>query len=85
MMVLTDGLGLIAGGLTTVAFVPQAAKTWRTRSAGDFSLPMLLLFVTGVALWLAYGIALGAWPVTLANAVTLVLAASILAIKLRRG
>ncbi len=84
-MTSVDSLGLIAGSLTTIAFVPQAAKTWRTRSAGDFSLPMLLLFVTGVALWLAYGIALGAWPVALANAVTLLLSASILAIKLRRG
>ena len=80
----SETLGLVAGALTTAAFVPQVIKTWRTRSAGDFSLPMLLMFVGGVAMWLFYGVFEGARPVVYANGVTLVLASFILAVKLRR-
>ena len=53
--------------------------------ARDFSLPMLVMFVTGVALWLVYGVFLGSASVVLANAVTLVLAGYILVIKVRHG
>jgi MtN3 and saliva related transmembrane protein len=84
-MSFSETVGLVAGALTTVSFVPQVIKTWRTRSAGDFSLPMLLLFVAGIALWLAYGLMAQAWPVIYANAITLVLSAYILVVKLRRG
>ncbi len=84
-MSLGETMGLVAGGLTTVSFVPQVLKTWRTRSAGDFSLPMLLLFVAGVGLWLAYGLMAQAWPVVYANAVTFALAAYILVMKLKHG
>ena len=76
-------LGLLAGTLTTVSFFPQLLKTWRTKSAGDVSLGMLVTFSIGVFLWLVYGILLGALPIILANAVTLVLAGLILALKLR--
>lgn len=76
-------LGLGAGGLTTVAFVPQVLKTWRTKSGNDISLGMFLLFSTGVLLWLIYGILIDALPVILANAVTLLLSLAILALKLR--
>ena len=55
-------IGLLAGTLTTIAFIPQLQQTWRTRSAQDVSLGMLLTFVTGVFLWLIYGIMLGALP-----------------------
>ena len=78
-----DLLGYVAGALTTAAFVPQLVKTWRSRSAGDLSYGMMSVFSTGVALWLAYGIVLESWPVILANAVTLVLALAILALKFR--
>jgi MtN3 and saliva related transmembrane protein len=81
----SETLGLVAGALTTTAFVPQVVKTWRTRSAGDFSLPMLLMFVAGVALWLIYGVMADARPVVYANSLTLALAAFILVVKLRRG
>jgi MtN3 and saliva related transmembrane protein len=78
-------LGLLAGTLTTVAFFPQLLKTWRTKSAADVSLGMLVTFCIGVFLWLVYGILLGALPIILANVVTLVLAGLILALKLRYG
>jgi len=76
-------LGLVAGSLTTLAFVPQVVKIWRTRSADDISTIMFLLFSTGVLLWLLYGIALNALPVIVANGVTLVLAVMVLVLKFR--
>ena len=82
---LTEGIGVVAGVLTTVAFVPQAWKTLRTRSAGDFALPMLLLFCLGLAMWLAYGLMKSAPGLILANTVTLALALAILWVTLREG
>ena len=76
-------LGLLAAACTTIAFVPQAVRTWRTRSTDDLSLHMYVLFVTGVALWLAYGLFVESLPLIAANGTTLVLAASILYVKLR--
>lgn len=78
-----DWLGLMAGFCTTVAFLPQVIKVWRSRSARDISLAMYALFVTGLALWLLYGWRLGAWPIVIANGITLLLAGSVLAMKLR--
>lgn len=78
-------VGMGAGVLTTVAFLPQAIKTWRTRSARDISLAMFLTMVLGIVLWLAYGLLKGDLPLVLANAVTLFLAGTILAFKLRYG
>jgi MtN3 and saliva related transmembrane protein len=77
-----DWLGYVAASLTTAAFVPQAWLTLRTRDLRGISLAMYSLFTVGVALWLLYGIALGMWPVIVANAVTLALAALILWMKL---
>ncbi|MGC3976028.1 MAG: SemiSWEET transporter [Nitrospira sp.] len=76
-------IGLLAGTLTTIAFIPQLQQTWRTRSAQDVSLGMLLTFIIGVFLWLVYGLLLGALPIILANLVTLVLTLAILILKLR--
>jgi MtN3 and saliva related transmembrane protein len=78
-------VGMTAGFLTTVAFVPQVAKIWRTRSARDISLPTFALFTLGVALWLLYGIARNEIAITLWNAITLLLALAIVVMKLRFG
>jgi MtN3 and saliva related transmembrane protein len=80
-----EWLGVVAGVLTTAAFVPQVMKTWQTGSARDFSLPMLLMFCTGLVLWLAYGVLLGSAGLVVANGITLPLALYILSVKLRRG
>ncbi len=82
---LREWVGLAAGLLTTLSFVPQVQRTRRTGQARDFSLPMLVMFVAGVALWLGYGVMLGSASVVLANMVTLVLAGYILVVKLRHG
>jgi MtN3 and saliva related transmembrane protein len=76
-------IGLLAGGLTTLAFLPQLLKTWKSKSAEDISLVMLITFCTGVGLWLLYGFMIGALPVILANLVTLILGLAILFLKLK--
>ena len=78
-------IGLIAGILTTVAFVPQVIKTWRSHSTHDISLAMFAIFTTGVFAWLLYGLMIEDLPIVVANAVTLALAGSILVMKLRNG
>jgi MtN3 and saliva related transmembrane protein len=78
-------LGLLAGVLTTVAFVPQVVKTWRTRSTHDISLWMFSILVAGIVAWLAYGAIIGDLPLILANGVTLLLAGTILFFKIRNG
>ena len=83
-MTFGDAVGVVAGMLTTAAFVPQVLKTWRDRSTADLSLAMYLAFCCGVLLWLVYGLMLDAWPVVMANAATLVLAGTILVIKLQQ-
>ncbi len=75
-------LGLSAGALTTLAFLPQVIKTWKSRSAKDLSLGMFLLFCLGVAMWLAYGILVNDIPVIAANLLTLLLASTLLFFKL---
>ncbi|HTQ75930.1 MAG TPA: SemiSWEET transporter [Burkholderiales bacterium] len=81
----TDLIGMVAGTLSTVAFVPQVWRIWKTRSARDLSLPMYLIFTAGVALWFAYGLMLGAAPIIVCNGLTLLLAGTVLAMKLRFG
>ncbi len=79
----TDLIGYLAASLTTLSFLPQALHTFRTRDVRGISLGMYTLFAAGVALWLVYGLLLGAWPIVAANAVTLALALAILVMKLR--
>jgi len=80
---MSDWIGYLAASLTTLAFLPQALHTFRTRDVSGISLGMYALFTAGVALWLVYGLLLRAWPIIVANAVTLALALTILAMKLR--
>jgi MtN3 and saliva related transmembrane protein len=80
-----DLIGWLATTFTTVAFVPQVWRAWKTRSARDLSLPMYLIFTTGVVLWLAYGLIIHSWPIIIGNIVTLILASGVLAMKLKFG
>jgi len=78
-------LGLMAGGCTTFAYLPQVIKTWRTRSTHDVSRGMFVLMVAGIVLWLAYGILQNDLPIIVANVASLVLTTTILYFKLRFG
>lgn len=80
--VLIEAIGGMAGLLTTIAFLPQVARTWATKSAGDLSFAMLTIFATGLAMWFAYGVMISSWPVIGANGVTLFLVLIILALKI---
>jgi MtN3 and saliva related transmembrane protein len=80
---LAETIGFIAATLTTASFVPQAWHTFKTRDVRGISLTMYSTFTAGVACWLAYGVLLGAWPIVIANCITLALAAAILGMKLR--
>ncbi len=80
-----EWLGFAAAALTSASFIPQAVMTIRTRDTRGISLGMYAIFTVGVALWLAYGIALESWPMIVANTATLALAGTILALKLRYG
>ncbi|MTF38213.1 SemiSWEET transporter [Cyanobacterium aponinum] len=76
-------IGLMAGSLTTISFLPQAIKTWRSKSAKDISLAMFLCFCFGVILWIIYGLFIMDIPVLVTNIVTLILAGTILFFKLK--
>jgi MtN3 and saliva related transmembrane protein len=76
-------VGYLAAALTTCSFLPQAWLTFRTRDVRGVSLGMYSVFTAGVALWLLYGLLMAAWPIVIANAVTLALAVTILTMKLR--
>ncbi len=76
-------IGLAGAALTTAAFVPQALKTLREKSTGDISLAMYITMNLGVALWLAYGIAIGDLPVIIANSVTIIFTGTILFLKIK--
>ena len=78
-----DIVGAIAAVLTTFSFVPQAWHSFKTRDVSGISLGMYSVFTVGVALWLLYGLLLHAWPLIIANTITLVLALAILVMKLR--
>ena len=82
---LVDVVGVAAGLCSMSSFVPQILKILRERHAESVSLRMYVVTVTGFMLWIAYGALQGSWPIWLSNAVNLMLAATILALKLRYG
>ena len=82
-MISIDTIGYIAAVLTTGSFLPQAIHTFQTKDVSGISLTMYGAFTVGIMLWLVYGLMLGAWPMIVANVITLAFAASILTMKLR--
>ena len=76
-------LGLTAGVLTTIAYLPQLIKTWQSKSANDLSWSTLIILCTGIVLWLVYGFSVHDVPIIAANIVTLLLASVILILKIR--
>ena len=76
---------MLAGTLTTLAFLPQVLKTWSSKSARDISLGMFLMFCTGVFLWMVYGICIRDLPIVITNLITFILASTILFFKVRYG
>jgi MtN3 and saliva related transmembrane protein len=85
VMALLDYSGYVAALFTTGAYVPQVLRVWRTKSTQDISLKTYAALVTGLSLWLTYGIWRGEIPLIAANSVTLTLASTILYFKIRHG
>jgi len=82
-MLFADWIGTLAAVLTTSSFVPQVLHTFRTKDVSGISLGMYSAFTVGVGLWLVYDLLLDAWPIVIANAITVSLATCILVMKLR--
>ena len=76
-------MGYFAGFLTTISFLPQVVKTWKSRSASDLSWGMFSVFSVGVMFWLIYGFLIKEPPIILWNSVTLALVLAILVMKLK--
>ncbi len=78
-------IGYAAGFLTTSSFIPQVIKAYRTRSCRDLSWPWLTVFSLGLTLWTIYGVHYWAWPIILANSITLLLCLVLMAMKILHG
>lgn len=82
---LMEIIGLLAGMCTTLSFIPQAVQIIKTRNTSSISLIMYAVFVSGVFLWILYGLIIASTPVLLWNVITFLLAGTILTMKLRYG
>ncbi len=82
-MSLLDIIGIAAGTLTTLSFLPQVIKAWRSKSVKDISLGMYAIFSLGLALWIMYGVIVRSIPIIAANSATLGLAGVIIFLKLK--
>lgn len=80
-----ESIGYAAACCTTLSFVPQVLRVWRTRSAADISAVMYSMFIAGLLLWTVYGAFLSAWPIMIANSITMGLAGAVLWMKYRFG
>ena len=80
-----QAIGYLAAFLTTAAFLPQAIKVWKLKETRDISLVTFAAFTAGVSMWLVYGLLIKDMPISVANGITLIFAASILVFKLRYG
>ena len=79
---ITELYGLAAALLTTIAFIPQLYKTWKSQSSNDVSALTLVMFITGLLFWIIYGLQINSLPIIIANVITLLLNSSILFLKL---
>lgn len=78
-------IGSAAAIVSTICWLPQTIKTWRTQETKDLSLPANLLILASISLWLIYGLLLGAWPLIAANTIAVILVGAIVAAKLKFG
>ncbi|MDD1653793.1 MAG: SemiSWEET transporter [Methanomicrobiales archaeon] len=81
----TTAVGFLAGTLTTIAFLPQVIRAWRSHSTHDLSPVMLIVFLTGIVLWTFYGMEIGSFPMIISNAATIGLVGILLALKVKYG
>jgi len=80
-----DVLGYTAGILVVISLLPQVIKSWKTKSTKDISLWRYIIYIVGLILWITYAVIIGNGPVAAMNSVGLILALSVLYLKLRYG
>ncbi len=68
-----DYFGYLGSFLTSITFIPQVYKAWKTKSVGDLSIWMMLIVVFSTIVWLVYAFAIHSGPVIVANAIVLLL------------
>ena len=78
-----DIIGYIGGVFSSISFLPQVIKIWKTKSAHDLSMATLLLLTTNVTLWLCYGIAIASIPLWITNAIVLSMVLTMIYFKIR--
>ena len=76
-------VGFFAAFCTTISFLPQVIKVYKTKSTKDISLYMFLIFTIGTFCWLIYGIIESSLPIIIANTISLILSAIILLYKIK--
>jgi MtN3 and saliva related transmembrane protein len=81
----TTLIGLAAGTLTTISFLPQVIKAWKTKSTKDISIGMYSALSVGLSLWIFYGFAIYSTPVIFTNVISLILALVVLLLKIKHG
>ena len=84
-MVYIEVIGFAAGTLTTIALIPQVIKAWKTKLTRDVSFSWIAILNVGILLWLIYGVLIVSWPLILSNIFSLILAFSILVLKMKHG
>jgi MtN3 and saliva related transmembrane protein len=80
-----EWLGLIAGAITTISFLPQVIRVFKLKSAHEISLTFTILFLIGISCWLAYGFSLRLTPLILWNSISVILALILIYAKLKYG
>jgi MtN3 and saliva related transmembrane protein len=78
-------VGLVAGSLTTFAFLPQSLRAIKTKHTKDLSLPMLVMLEIGVVIWIIYGLLISDIPLLAANIISFVFVTITLVMKLKYG
>lgn len=81
----TNAVGTAAAVCSVLSFTPQIIKIIRTREVEGVSIRTYLITVTGFALWIAYGVRLAAWPITIANTLALIMSGTVLLLSWRYG
>ena len=84
-MPFTEYIGLVAGALIAISFIPQIVRVYKLRSAREISVLFTIMQLVGLALWLTYGVILGLMPVMACNSVLAVFVIMLLAARLKYG
>lgn len=78
-------IGYLAGIIVAISLIPQVIKSWKTKSTKDISVMWTLIYLTGLILWIVYGIGILSFPIIIFVSVEALLAISLLMLKIKYG